>query len=159
MIIRVSLDWHARFAKGMSEATHPESRSSFNPSKPSVFCPGSLRWLRGLGPRPSNTILTSTILFDNNPSDHSYSLSSPPNINMGSLFQSNSTTHSYIILRNQGKERIRRAEEIVMPEIENLKPLVSKRVFEEMKTSNIRGDKKYLQKYHADKCIQLVCLY
>jgi mitochondrial inner membrane protein COX18 len=45
-----------------------------------------------------------------------------------------------------------------MPEIEQLKPLVSKRVFEQMKTSKIRGDKKYLQKYHADKCIELVCL-
>ena len=78
---------------------------------------------------------------------------------MGSLFQSKrSTLHSHIIRRNQGKERTRRAEEIVLPEIEKLKPLVSKRVLEEMKTSKIRGDKKYLQKYHADKCIQLVCL-
>jgi len=55
-----------------------------------------------------------------------------------------------------GKERIRRVEEIVTPEIEKLKPLVSKRVFEEMKTSDIRGDKKSLQKYHAEKCIQLL---
>ena len=77
---------------------------------------------------------------------------------MGPPFQSNSTTHSHVIRLNQGKERIRRVEEIVMPEIEKLKPLVSKRVFEEMKTSNIRGDKMSLQKYHADKCIQLVCL-
>ena len=45
-----------------------------------------------------------------------------------------------------------------MPKIIELKPLVSKRVFEEMKKSNIRGDKKYLQTYHANKCIQLVCL-
>jgi mitochondrial inner membrane protein COX18 len=67
-------------------------------------------------------------------------------------------THSHVICRNQGKERTRRAEEIVIPQIKKLKPLVSKRVLEEMKKSNIRGDKKYLQKYHDDKCIQLVCL-
>jgi hypothetical protein len=85
--------------------------------------------------------LTSTILFDNNHSYPSYSLSSPPNINMGSLFQSNSTSHSHVIRHNQGKGRTRRTEEIVIPEIEKLKLLGSKRVFEEMKTSNIRGDK------------------
>jgi len=55
-----------------------------------------------------------------------------------------------------GKERIRRAEEIVLPEIEKLKPHVSKRVLEEMKASNIRGNKKYLRKYHDDKCTQLL---
>lgn len=147
--------WHAR---SVSEATRPESRSPFTPIKSSVLCPRSLWWLHGLGPGPSNTTLTSTILFDNNPSDHSYSLSSPPNIDMGSLFQLNSTFHSHVIRCNQGKERIRRAEEIVLPQIERLKPLVSKRVFEEMKTSKIRGDKKYLKKYHFDKCVQLVCL-
>ena len=76
---------------------------------------------------------------------------------MGSFLQPNSTTYSHAIRCNQGKERMKRVEEIVMPEIENLKPLVSKRVFEEMKTSNIRGDKKYLQKYHANKCVELVC--
>ena len=66
-------------------------------------------------------------------------------------------TLSHVFCRNQGKERTRRAEEIVIPRIKKLKPLVSKRVFEEMKRSNIRGDTKYLQKYHNDKCIQLVC--
>lgn len=142
----------------MCEATRSESRSPFKPIKSSVLCPRFLWWLHGLGPGPSNTTLTSTILFDNNHSDHSYSFSSPPNINMGSLFQLNSTFHSHVIHRNQGKKRIRRVEEIVIPKIEKLKPLVSKRVFEEMKTSNIRGGKKYLHKYHADKCIQLVCL-
>ena len=76
---------------------------------------------------------------------------------MGLLFQSY-PSYSFLIRRNQGKKRTIRAEEIVLPKIEKLKPLVSKRVFEEMKKSNIRGDKKYLQKYHADKCIQLVCL-
>ena len=67
-------------------------------------------------------------------------------------------TLSHVICRNQGRARTRRAEEIVMPKIKELKPLVSKRVFEEMKSSKIRGDKKYLQKYHFDKCNQLVCL-
>ena len=31
-------------------------------------------------------------------------------------------------------------------------------VFEEMTTSNIRGDKRYFAEYQADRCIQLVCL-
>ena len=80
------------------------------------------------------------------------------NINMGSFDQLKySTFQSHINRRNQGKERIRRAEEIVMPEIKRLKPLVSKRVFENMKTSNIRGDKKFLIEYHAKTCSQLVC--
>ena len=78
---------------------------------------------------------------------------------MGSLFQLNPTFLSHVIRCNQGKERIRRAEEIVLPEIAKLKPHVSKRVLKEMTTSNIRGDKKYLRKYHHDKCIQLVCFF
>ena len=57
---------------------------------------------------------------------------------------------------DQGKERARRAEEIVMPELEQYKPIVSKRVFEEMKSAGIRGDKKYLQDYHKDKCVHIV---
>ena len=68
-------------------------------------------------------------------------------------------THSHVIFHNQGKERTRRAEEIVMPKIKKLKPLLSKRILEEMKKSNIRGDKKYLQKYHDQKCFQLVCVF
>ena len=67
-------------------------------------------------------------------------------------------THSHVICHNQGKERIRRAEEIVLPQMAKLKPLVSKRVLEEMKKSNIRGSKKYLKIYHNDKCAELVCL-
>ena len=67
-------------------------------------------------------------------------------------------TYSHVICRNQGKGRTRRAEEIVIPKIMELKPLVSKRVFEEMKKSNIRGSIKNLKKYHNDKCVQLVCL-
>lgn len=74
------------------------------------------------------------------------------------LFNEILLTHSHVISRNQGKGRTRRAEEIVIPRIEKLKPIVSSRVFEEMKRSNIRGNKKYLQKYHDDKCVQLVCL-
>jgi inner membrane protein COX18 len=42
--------------------------------------------------------------------------------------------------------------------MKKLEPLVSKRVLEEMKRSNIRGDKKLLRKYHDHKCIQLVSL-
>ncbi|CAA7259849.1 unnamed protein product [Cyclocybe aegerita] len=55
-----------------------------------------------------------------------------------------------------GKERTRRAEEIVMPEVEKLKPFVSKRVLEEMKARGMRGDKKTLQEYHSKKCIELL---
>jgi mitochondrial inner membrane protein COX18 len=77
---------------------------------------------------------------------------------MGSLFQLNPTFFSHVIRCNQGKARVSRAEEIVLPKIEKLKPFVSKRVLEEMKKSKIRGNKKYLRKYHDDKCTQLVCL-
>ncbi|KAF8974472.1 60Kd inner membrane protein-domain-containing protein [Flammula alnicola] len=55
-----------------------------------------------------------------------------------------------------GKDRTRRAEEIVIPEMQKLKPLVAKRVFEEMKSAGIRGDKKFLQKYHTEKSIQVL---
>ncbi|KAH9482736.1 hypothetical protein JR316_0004836 [Psilocybe cubensis] len=55
-----------------------------------------------------------------------------------------------------GKERSRRLEEIVIPEVEKLKPLVSKRVLEEMKAAGIRGDKKALQKMHSEKCVQVL---
>lgn len=78
---------HACFSRSVSEATRPESCSPFKASKSSVFCPRSLWWLHGLSHRPSNTTFTSSILFDNNPCDHSYSLSSPASINMGSSFQ------------------------------------------------------------------------
>jgi len=44
-----------------------------------------------------------------------------------------------------------------MPEIEKLKPLIAKRVFEDMKKAGMRGDKKALQKYHAEKSIEIVC--
>lgn len=46
-----------------------------------------------------------------------------------------------------------------MPEIEKLKPLISKRVFEDMKKAGMRGDKKALQKYHAEKSIEVVCFH
>ncbi|KAJ3500756.1 hypothetical protein NLJ89_g9648 [Agrocybe chaxingu] len=55
-----------------------------------------------------------------------------------------------------GKERTRRAEEIVMPEIEKLKPFISKRVLDEMKARGMRGDKKTLQEHHSKKCIELL---
>ena len=56
--------WHAT---SMSEATHLKNHSPFKVIKSLVLCPRSLWWLHGLGPCPSNTTLTSTILFDNNP--------------------------------------------------------------------------------------------
>ncbi|KAF8165260.1 60Kd inner membrane protein-domain-containing protein [Crassisporium funariophilum] len=55
-----------------------------------------------------------------------------------------------------GKERTRRVEEIVMPEIEKSKPLVAKLVFEQMKSSGVRGDKQFLQKFHNEKCVELL---
>ena len=61
------------------------------------------------------------------------------------------------LIYEQGKQRTQRAEEVVMPEIEKLKPLIAKRVFEEMKKAGMRGDKKALQKYHAEKSIEIVC--
>lgn len=43
-----------------------------------------------------------------------------------------------------------------MPEIEKLKPIVAKRVFEEMRAAGIRGSKEHLHKVHADKTIKIV---
>ncbi|TFK43448.1 60Kd inner membrane protein-domain-containing protein [Crucibulum laeve] len=56
----------------------------------------------------------------------------------------------------KSKQYSRRIEETVMPEIEKLKPAVSKRVFEEMKKSGMRGDKKFLQEFHAKKSLELL---
>ena len=46
-----------------------------------------------------------------------------------------------------------------MPEIEKIKPLIAKRVFEDMKKAGVRGDKKALQKYHTEKSIEVVCFH
>ena len=43
-----------------------------------------------------------------------------------------------------------------MPEVEKLKPLVAKSVLEQMKAAGMRGDKKALQAYHTEKCVQVV---
>ena len=129
--------------------TCPERCSPF---KSSGSCPRSLWWLLGLSFCPSKTSVISHILFDNNSCDHSYSLSSPPTINMGSKLCFSLSCNQWKVQ----KEQTRRAEEIVMPEIEKLlcQNVSLKRWT--LKTSNIRGDRKYLQKYQAEKCIQLV---
>ncbi|KAF9464462.1 60Kd inner membrane protein-domain-containing protein [Collybia nuda] len=55
-----------------------------------------------------------------------------------------------------GKNRARRIEDLVLPEIEKLKPIVSKRVLEDMKKEGIRGEKKFLQEFHAKRSIELL---
>jgi hypothetical protein len=43
-----------------------------------------------------------------------------------------------------------------MPELENLKPVITKRVFDEMKVSGLRGSKQDLQKMHRDRTVEIV---
>jgi len=47
-------------------------------------------------------------------------------------------------------------EEIVVPEIESLKPIIAKRVFEEMKAAGVRGSKQDLQEMHSKRTIKIV---
>ena len=56
----------------------------------------------------------------------------------------------------QGKKRAWKIEELVIPEVERLKPVVSKQVLEQMKKEGIRGEKQFLQETHAKRCIELV---
>lgn len=51
-----------------------------------------------------------------------------------------------------GKNQSRKIQEVVMPEVGRMKPIVAKEVFEEMKRTGIRGDKEYLKQYHARRC-------
>jgi inner membrane protein COX18 len=46
-----------------------------------------------------------------------------------------------------------------MPELEKLKPLVAKRVFEDMKKAGMGGDKKALQQYHTEKTVEVVSFH
>ncbi|KAF8663382.1 hypothetical protein AX16_000957 [Volvariella volvacea WC 439] len=61
-----------------------------------------------------------------------------------------------LISELQGKNRTRRIEEVVVPQIEQLKPVVAKRVLEEMKKAGIRGEKESLRKIHAEKCREIL---
>ncbi|KAG6857090.1 hypothetical protein H0H87_009651 [Tephrocybe sp. NHM501043] len=45
-------------------------------------------------------------------------------------------------------------EDHALPELERMKPLVSKQVLEGMKSQGIRGDKEYLKRYHAERSIE-----
>jgi len=77
---------------------------------------------------------------------------------MGAL----SISHLLCLLQcrlEQGRNRTRRIEEVVLPEIESLKPAVSKRVFDEMRAAQMRGSKKELNMFHAKKCISIVGHY
>ncbi|KAG5342533.1 hypothetical protein C0989_000661 [Termitomyces sp. Mn162] len=53
-----------------------------------------------------------------------------------------------------GKRRAVRMEEQALPELEKMKPLVSKNVFEVMKSKGMRGSKEYLQNYHRERSIE-----
>ncbi|KAF8205062.1 60Kd inner membrane protein-domain-containing protein [Pholiota molesta] len=55
-----------------------------------------------------------------------------------------------------GNRRMRRAQEVVDPEIRTLRPLLAKRIFNDMQAARIRGNKEYLQKYHAEKLFKEV---
>jgi len=48
-------------------------------------------------------------------------------------------------------------EEIVVPEIESLKPIIAKRVFEEMKAAGVRGSKQDLKEMHSKRVVKIVC--
>jgi inner membrane protein COX18 len=45
---------------------------------------------------------------------------------------------------------------VVLPEVEKLKPVVSKQVLQAMKQAGIRGEKKFLQQLHAKRSIEIV---
>ncbi|KAH0587677.1 hypothetical protein H2248_006443 [Termitomyces sp. 'cryptogamus'] len=53
-----------------------------------------------------------------------------------------------------GKRRAVRMEAQALPELEKMKPLVSKNVFEVMKSKGMRGSKEYLQNYHRERSIE-----
>ncbi|KAF9569292.1 hypothetical protein CPC08DRAFT_701796 [Agrocybe pediades] len=55
-----------------------------------------------------------------------------------------------------GKERTRRLEEIVVPEMEKLKPLVERQVFERMRAARVRGEKEQLRKMHAEEVVKVL---
>ncbi|KAK2466279.1 hypothetical protein APHAL10511_001921 [Amanita phalloides] len=55
-----------------------------------------------------------------------------------------------------GRQRIRRIEEVVLPQVEKLKPIMSKQILEEMKRDGIRGNKETLQKTHTKRSIALL---
>ncbi|KAF5387706.1 hypothetical protein D9615_000491 [Tricholomella constricta] len=55
-----------------------------------------------------------------------------------------------------GKKRAWRMEELALPELERLKPVVSKQVLEEMKSKGVRGDKTYLQDVHKKRSIEVL---
>lgn len=56
----------------------------------------------------------------------------------------------------QGKNRARRIEEIVIPKLEQMKPIVAKEVLETMKKERIRGDKEFLRETHTKRSIAIV---
>ena len=56
----------------------------------------------------------------------------------------------------QGKRRAWKIEELVIPEVEKLKPVIGKQVFEQMKKEGIRGEKEFLRETHAKRCTELV---
>ncbi|GLB33903.1 putative 60Kd inner membrane protein [Lyophyllum shimeji] len=55
-----------------------------------------------------------------------------------------------------GKQRAWRMEEQAIPELERMKPIVSKQVLEEMKSKGIHGDKTYLQEVHKKRSIEVL---
>ncbi|KAG5648980.1 hypothetical protein DXG03_000329 [Asterophora parasitica] len=55
-----------------------------------------------------------------------------------------------------GKQRAWRMEELALPALERMKPIVSKQVLEEMKSKGIRGDKAYLQGIHQKRSVEVL---
>ncbi|KAM6495804.1 Membrane insertase OXA1/ALB3/YidC [Amanita muscaria] len=55
-----------------------------------------------------------------------------------------------------GRRRVQRIEEVVIPQVEKLKPLVSRQVLEDMKKEGIRGDKETLQRIHTQRSVALL---
>lgn len=75
---------------------------------------------------------------------------------MGMYVQCTDNCHDLDCLGLQGKNRSRKIEELVLPEIERSKPIVAKQVFEGMKKARIRGDKEYLKEVHMKKTLEVV---
>ncbi|PFH52805.1 hypothetical protein AMATHDRAFT_1848 [Amanita thiersii Skay4041] len=58
-----------------------------------------------------------------------------------------------------GRQRVRKVEEVVLPEVERLKPVVAKQVLEEMRKDGIRGSKEDLQQIHTQRSVALLTAY
>lgn len=69
------------------------------------------------------------------------------------LLKSDSTSLRQL---EQGKRRVQRVEELVIPEIESCRSMVAKRVIEGMKAAGVQGSKQELQAVHFKQTMKIV---